>query len=185
MVQALNLMGNTNCENLARQSVAALLNICNGTLNYSITTIADLQSQVNAAFAGGTCGALGATLDGFNSLGGGIHCNVVKSPNTTQSTCTTSNTSRSTGSIENTSPSIQKFHAYPNPFTGSFALNVSSTNTEPIQLGIYDMLGRQIERRDLDNNSTNEGFGFGYPTGIYNLVLSQATEIKTLRVIKE
>jgi len=182
LVQALNLKGNTNCENLARQSVAAVLNICNGTLNYSVATIADLQGLVNAAFAEGTCGPLGATLDGFNNLGGADHCNVVKSPNTTQSTCVVLKKGvNATGKVATSTT----FKAYPNPFTNSFSIQSSNT-IHPVDINVFDILGRNVETRTVNPSEFDfTNFGSNYPTGIYNIILNQATEVKTLRMIKQ
>jgi len=180
LLQALNLGGGA-CNNLARQSVAALLNICDGTLDYSVANVVALQTLVNAAFANGTCGAAGSLLDGYNNLGGANHCDVVKSPNTSAPSpaCNGAGKSINTGT-----GSIESFKAYPNPFNNSFSVDTVSTSTAPMNLNVVDMLGRSVDSIDLINGE-NTGIGQQYPTGVYNLILNQATETKTLRVIKE
>lgn len=81
---------------------------------------------------------------------------------------------------------ITKLVAYPNPFRSNFNVDISTTSIDPINVNVYDMLGRSIETRTISpDNSGTELFGGGYPTGIYNLTFNQATEQKTLRVIKQ
>jgi hypothetical protein len=48
------------------------------------------------------------------------------------------------------------------------------------------MLGKTIESRSI-NVSDSESFNIGdnYPAGIYNVIITQGTEVKTPRVIKE
>ena len=75
--------------------------------------------------------------------------------------------------------------AYPNPFADNFKLNVKSSSQENIQVKVYDMLGKLLENRILDATEV-EAFEIGsqYPAGVYNVIVSQADNIKTLRVIK-
>jgi YVTN family beta-propeller protein len=76
--------------------------------------------------------------------------------------------------------------AYPNPFNESFNLNVTTSRTENIGFAVYDMAGRLIEQREVNLNDVYEvQFGNNYPTGIYHIVVNQADEVKTLRVIKQ
>lgn len=75
--------------------------------------------------------------------------------------------------------------AYPNPYTENFLINVKTTNIEAIDIKVYDMIGRLVEQRvvkvnDLDNTTIGER----YPSGVYNIVVSQGEEVKTLRVVK-
>jgi hypothetical protein len=189
LLQVLNLGGNGNCENLGRQSVAALLNICDGTLNFHIGTIAELQAQVNAAFLAGDCVAFGAKLDGFNNEGGANHCNVVKSPNDKTDHCNNANVKKgvdATGAVAPLQSSITKFIAFPNPYRGYFNIEVNSTNIAPMSINVYDMLGRHIDTRTFEaGDASNIQLGKDYPIGMYNLILNQATEVKSLRIIKE
>ena len=181
LLQALNL-GGGSCNNLARQSVAALLNICDGTLDFSVATEAELVALVNAAFANGTCGAAGSLLDGFNNEGGANHCDVVKSPNTSQSTCTS--TRKGADATGKVAPS-STFMVYPNPFSNTFSINSTNLN-HSINMSIYDVLGRSVETRTITPDEFNSPlYGRDYPTGMYNIILNQATEQKTLRVIKQ
>jgi hypothetical protein len=70
--------------------------------------------------------------------------------------------------------------AYPNPVTEGF--RVKSSNGKSFGVQVYDMLGRSIEQRQLQSE---DQIGSNYAKGIYNVIVSQGTEVKTLRVIKE
>ena len=73
--------------------------------------------------------------------------------------------------------------ASPNPFASTFGLNLSTTSEEQIQVRVYDMLGKLVEDRKAQASDIIE-LGDNYPSGVYNVIVSQGTETKTLRVIK-
>jgi hypothetical protein len=75
--------------------------------------------------------------------------------------------------------------AYPNPFADGFAINVTTTTDELVGVKVYDMTGRLLESRnhDLGQMETLQ-IGQRYPSGVYNVIVTQGTEVKTLRVIK-
>ncbi len=76
--------------------------------------------------------------------------------------------------------------AYPNPYNGSFSLNLKTTSKARVGLVVYDMTGRLIEQREIRLSDVKElQMGDNYPTGIYNIVVNQGTEMRTLRVIKK
>ncbi|WNM20364.1 HYR domain-containing protein [Flavobacterium capsici] len=75
--------------------------------------------------------------------------------------------------------------AYPNPFAENFKINIKTSSTEMISLQVFDMLGRLIEQREvklLDIEETT--IGDRYPSGVYNVIVKQAEELTTLRVVK-
>ncbi len=75
--------------------------------------------------------------------------------------------------------------AAPNPYSENFQLNVTSSSEEVIQLKVYDMLGKLIENKTIDSAVIAETLiGTNYPSGIYNVMVSQGNESKTIRVIK-
>ena len=86
------------------------------------------------------------------------------------------------GKIAAEATTADKFSAvaYPNPATEGF--RVKSSNGKSIGVQVYDMLGRSIEQRQLQSE---DQIGSNYAKGIYNVIVSQGTEVKTLRVIKE
>jgi GEVED domain/Secretion system C-terminal sorting domain len=75
--------------------------------------------------------------------------------------------------------------ASPNPFAENFKLDVKTSTDESIQVVVYDMLGKQIEVRNVTVSSiTDLEIGTNYPAGVYNVIVSQGDNVKTLRVIK-
>ena len=75
--------------------------------------------------------------------------------------------------------------SYPNPFAETFNLNLSTPSEEKVGLSIYDMTGRLIEQREVNFDELSEiKFGDRYPSGIYNVVVSQGEDVKTTRVVK-
>ena len=74
--------------------------------------------------------------------------------------------------------------AYPNPYSGSFQLKLSAVNA-PVQVKVFDMLGRVVEVRETASAAMDEvQFGQNYPSGIYNIVVTQGDAVQTLRVIR-
>jgi len=75
--------------------------------------------------------------------------------------------------------------ALPNPFADSFILNVATSSKEPVSYKVYDMTGRLLEARTAAvSELESHQVGDRYPAGVYNVIVNQGTEIKTLRVIK-
>jgi hypothetical protein len=79
-----------------------------------------------------------------------------------------------------------KVVAYPNPYNANFNLRLTSSNTATIAVAVYDMTGRQIENRTVNSSEINNiALGDNYPSGVYNVLVTQGAEIKTLRLIKK
>ena len=73
----------------------------------------------------------------------------------------------------------------PNPFTNNFTLHVNTSSEEIIELRVYDMFGRSIAAyKDTVYNIANLELGETYSSGVYNLVVSQGENTKTVKVIK-
>jgi len=52
-------------------------------------------------------------------------------------------------------------------------------------LKVYDMIGREIEvRQSSVSDMTVLEIGNQYPTGVYNLIVTQDDRVKTLRIVK-
>ncbi|MFN3968403.1 choice-of-anchor I family protein [Flavobacterium sp.] len=75
--------------------------------------------------------------------------------------------------------------AYPNPFAVTFAIDVNTSSKEMISIKVYDMVGRLIERIDTTADDL-EGLTIGnnYPSGVYNVNITNGSDIKTIRVVK-
>lgn len=76
-----------------------------------------------------------------------------------------------------------KITAFPNPFTSNFSISVDSFDHKNVTVRVYDMLGRMVESQNRDISETFV-LGDDYPSGVYNVIISQESEVKTLRVIK-
>jgi hypothetical protein len=75
--------------------------------------------------------------------------------------------------------------AHPNPFATQFTLDVKTNNESVIDVKVYDMLGKLVEQRTIIASEIQIiEVGAQYPTGIYNVIVSQEDVIKTLRMIK-
>ena len=78
-----------------------------------------------------------------------------------------------------------KATAYPNPFANNFVIDVKSTSTSIVNLKVYDMVGRLVEQRSVSvTELENSPIGERYPSGVYNVVVAQDDEVKTVRVVK-
>jgi len=75
--------------------------------------------------------------------------------------------------------------AYPNPYSENFNLSVTTSSEDKVGIVVYDMTGRLIERRDVrPSDMVEQQIGDRYPSGVYNVVITQGQEVKTLRVVK-
>ena len=75
--------------------------------------------------------------------------------------------------------------ALPNPFANSFMVSVTTEAKESINIKVYDMVGRLLEQQEV-SAKTLESYPLGdrYPSGVYNVVVSQGEEVRTVRVVK-
>jgi hypothetical protein len=75
--------------------------------------------------------------------------------------------------------------AYPNPYTENFNMRINTASEETVGISIYDMTGRLIEKREGSAAAVSElQIGTNYPSGVYNIIVTQGSETKALRVIK-
>jgi hypothetical protein len=75
--------------------------------------------------------------------------------------------------------------AYPNPFANNFMINVSTTTKENVSIKVYDMVGRMIDQHNTAATQLELlPLGNHYPSGVYNVVVSQGEDVKTLRIVK-
>ena len=75
--------------------------------------------------------------------------------------------------------------AYPNPFAENFKLAVKTNSEANIQIRVYDMIGKLLEDKMI-NVSDIQNFELGnqYPSGVYNVIVTQELNSKTIRVVK-
>ena len=75
--------------------------------------------------------------------------------------------------------------AYPNPYASAFQLNFTTSSESQVEMRVYDMIGKLIEVRQFSTaEMNNQEVGNNYPSGIYNVIVTQGENMKTLRVIK-
>jgi hypothetical protein len=74
---------------------------------------------------------------------------------------------------------------YPNPYTDNFNVSLSTSNDNKVAIAVYDMIGRLIETREVNpRESSDVRIGDKYPSGVYNVVVTQGEDVRTLKVIK-
>jgi hypothetical protein len=75
--------------------------------------------------------------------------------------------------------------AFPNPFARHFSLDIQSSSDDLVQVRVYDMIGRELEVQNATVSELSiKEIGTNYPSGVYNVIVSQGKEIKTVRMIK-
>jgi hypothetical protein len=74
---------------------------------------------------------------------------------------------------------------YPNPFVETINLNVTTSSESKVGIVVYDMTGKLIDQREVSPSEVSElQLGDRYPSGVYNVIVTQGENTKTLRVIK-
>ncbi|RZJ66381.1 MAG: T9SS type A sorting domain-containing protein [Flavobacterium sp.] len=74
---------------------------------------------------------------------------------------------------------------YPNPYLESFAIDMETPSTENVKVKVYDMIGKLVDEREFTADQIEaQQFGLQYPSGVYNVIVTQGEFTKTLRMIK-
>ena len=85
----------------------------------------------------------------------------------------------------NVTPVAFTVKGYPNPFNDNFKVEVSTQNDQDIEITIYDMVGKMLTKKVVSNQEVNNiSLGDEFPAGVYNVIVSQENEVKTIRMIK-
>lgn len=75
--------------------------------------------------------------------------------------------------------------AYPNPFADNFMLAITSDSDASVQVRVYDMIGKLLEDKTLSASEIQTyEVGNRFPAGVYNVIVTQDSNVQTLRVIK-
>jgi hypothetical protein len=62
---------------------------------------------------------------------------------------------------------------------------MTSSSEERVNVMVYDMTGKMIDQRDVTPTEVSElQVGDRYPSGVYNVIVTQGENTKTLRLIK-
>ncbi|OYU82937.1 MAG: hypothetical protein CFE24_13525 [Flavobacterium sp. BFFFF2] len=76
--------------------------------------------------------------------------------------------------------------AVPNPFETEYVLMAQGGNQTPVQVSVYDMLGKQVEQFSVEaSDLENRSLGTNYTSGIYNVMISQGDDQQVVRIIKK
>jgi Secretion system C-terminal sorting domain len=113
----------------------------------------------------------------YTNLLATVYCNNNSNSTRLKSTATELNTT-------NTAESFTAF-AIPNPYSESFHLEIQKVAESTIQVSVYDMLGKLIEDKSIEATDIQTVYiGANYPSGIYNVNVSQGENNQTLRIIR-
>ncbi|MGY5851664.1 T9SS type A sorting domain-containing protein, partial [Salegentibacter sp. F14] len=178
---AISLEGNSNGENLARQSVAALLNTCSSAVGFAYSSVYTLIEDVNLAWSGDsqTEKSFAMDLDYMNNA----NCPLGGSANTEPSS---SCINGAEASIEESSfrtmtteEETVDFRVYPLPFTANLSVQYEFGYTSDVTLEFYNITG-QLLRTYEDKQVTK-----GDVTELTLDFATQANQIYILRVITD
>ena len=87
--------------------------------------------------------------------------------------------------VETVDNNIFEVTASPNPFDNNFGMFLNSTSIQDVSIRVYDMIGKLVEQRDVKSGDVvMQEIGARFPSGVYNVIVTQGAEVKTLRVIK-
>ncbi|WP_162910621.1 T9SS type A sorting domain-containing protein [Hymenobacter oligotrophus] len=180
LLQALNL-GGGGVYNLARQSVAALLNACSDEVTYALTT-SSVISNVNTAFKSGGAapGKMATTLDNLNNAG----CPLGGTPATTSAAlgaqaAPSSAALRGGGELE---PSV-----FPNPTGEDATITFAAAKSGRAVVEVYNVLGAKVATlfdAQVQAGEVKEVMfrGASLPTGTYIYRISTNGQSKTNRI---
>ncbi|HLA56011.1 MAG TPA: MopE-related protein [Flavobacterium sp.] len=75
--------------------------------------------------------------------------------------------------------------AYPNPFSENVNIDLTTASQDKVTLKVYDMTGRLLDAMVVEVSEMKTlQVGDNYPTGVYNVIVSQGEEVKLLRIVK-
>ncbi|SFN99813.1 T9SS type A sorting domain-containing protein, partial [Salegentibacter flavus] len=182
LYEAISLEGNSNGENLARQSVAALLNACSSEVGYVYYNVYTLIDDVNEAWRGNpkTENSFAMELDYMNNSYcplGGTSATTEPSDsciNGVEATSEESSFRTMTADLE-----TADFSVYPLPFTSSLSVRYEFEYTSNVTLEFYNITG-QLLRTYKDKRVTN-----GDVTELTLDFATKANQIYILRVITD
>ena len=133
-----------------------------------LNTITTAVTQLSAAGVNGAFVAVNSSSE-VGSPG------VFVSPSTTLSIDTPSEMSASF-----------KVIAFPVPSSSTFQLGLTTISNDPVEVKVYDMNGKLVESLQFDvSEAANQKIGINYSTGLYNVLVVQGKNTKTVRLIKK
>ena len=172
-------------QNIGNWSLNASVNLSN-MLNNSGMDCSNYGATLVGWNANATCPTgrtLGATGRTYGSTATAARTNLVASKGWTitgDGTCATARMN------VNTVTDLFNVKAFPNPFASHFSLDIESSSDAPVQVKVYDMIGRQLEANQANVSELSiREIGRNYPSGVYNVVVSQGEKVTSLRMVKK
>jgi hypothetical protein len=86
--------------------------------------------------------------------------------------------------VDTTSTSELKVQGFPNPFTNNFTLEITKASEDKVAVMVYDMIGKLLDRVEVNATDNTLELGANYPAGVYNVIVSQRDSVKSIRMIK-
>jgi hypothetical protein len=86
--------------------------------------------------------------------------------------------------VDTTSTSELKVQGFPNPFTNNFTLEITKASEDKVAVMVYDMIGKLLDRVEVNATDNTLELGANYPAGVYNVIVSQGEKVETVRMIK-
>lgn len=81
---------------------------------------------------------------------------------------------------------IQDVLAFPNPFSETFSLGLVAGSIGNVNIQVYDTAGRQVEDITLSPSELrSRRIGDNYSAGLYNVVVTQGSYQKSLKMVKK
>jgi hypothetical protein len=74
-------------------------------------------------------------------------------------------------------------NAYPNPFTGTFSLMIHTSMDSPINIRVFDLVGKMVE--SYNEVSENTAIGGNLKAGVYMIEAEQEGIMQRIRIVKE
>lgn len=153
-----------------------------GTTNtVSIDAVAGATFTVNypASFVANTTSAIRTiTIQSVNGFGFSATNKVVRLTNT-GAVCPSTARKANPAILSNDFDAF----AFPVPSFDVITVEIQTQSKEVSTIQVYDMQGRLIE--NLKSSESSIQFGRRYPNGVYNVIVIQGTNVKTLRVVKK
>ncbi len=80
-----------------------------------------------------------------------------------------------------------KVIAYPVPSSSTFQLDLATISNDSVEIKVYDMNGKLVDAFKFNDATEiqNQKIGSNYSSGIYNIIVVQGENRKTIRVIKK
>ena len=86
---------------------------------------------------------------------------------------------------EVSSKDVFSVKGYPNPYDNEFSLQMESSSDARVSIKVYDMVGKLIDTREVQSMDVpTVSLGSRYPSGVYNVVVSQGEHTQTMRMVK-